>query len=345
VFDHLIFAGMGIMREDANCKPILAVTPNPVLDLGGTVNRLVADEKNYVHSETRFPGGNAINAARILRRLGSHVVAGGFLGGGVGDEIRELLEAEKVNHFFIPIEGSSRVGVTVTNLSSQHQTRLGFSGPTVSRGEYEKLLEMFRNLSRGTLVIIGGSFPLGMTEKSLSEIVAIVFEKHCECVVDVPGMILRQARFSTSYPLLIKPNLIEFQDFIGEKMGSRERVFDAALTLTHKIPLVCVSSIDGGAILVTPHGSWFGRIPDIEVKTSVGAGDSMVGAMCAILSKWKFATRHDPRFVDCLKTEGDMLLRWGLAASCATLIVHGTQLGSKEDILRFLPEIKVEKIH
>jgi 1-phosphofructokinase family hexose kinase len=332
------------MREEADCKPILAITPNPVLDLGGTVNRLVPDEKNYLHYETRFPGGNAVNAARILCRLGSHVVAGGFLGGGVGAEIRELLEAEKVNHFFIPVGGSSRVGVTVTNFSSLHQTRLSFSGPTVSHHEYEKLLEMIRNLSRGTLVVIGGSFPPGMKEDCLGEMVAIAFQKHCECVVDVPGTILKQAQFSTSFPLLIKPNLIEFKDFVGEELGSRDKVLDAALALTQKIPLVCVSSVDGGAILATPYGSWFGRIPDVDVKTSVGAGDSMVGAMCAVLSKWKFETRHDPRFADHLKTNGDMLLRWGLAASCATLIVQGTQLGSKEDILRFVPEIKIERI-
>jgi 1-phosphofructokinase family hexose kinase len=332
------------MRDDADHKPILAITPNPALDLGGTVNRLVPDEKNYVHAETRFPGGNAINAARVLRRLGSNVVASGFLGGGVGNEIRELLEAENVNHFFIPVEGSSRVCVTVTNPGSHHQTRLSFLGPTISRGEYEKLLELFRNLSRGTLVLIGGSFPPGLTADSLCELVTIAFQKRCECVVDVPGTILKQARFSSNYPLLIKPNLNEFQDFVGERIDSREKILDASVALTQKIPLVCVSSVDGGAILATPHGSWFGRIPEVEVQTSVGAGDSMVGAMCAVLSKWKFEMRNDPRFADHLKTEGDMLLRWGLAASCATLIVHGTQLGSEEDILRFIPEIKIERI-
>src|SRR5690242_15734995 len=70
---------------------IYTITPNPALDLGGVVDRLVPNEKSYVQDETRFPGGNAINAARIIKKLGQPVIASGFLGGGTGDEIEKLL--------------------------------------------------------------------------------------------------------------------------------------------------------------------------------------------------------------------------------------------------------------
>jgi fructose-1-phosphate kinase PfkB-like protein len=63
---------------------IYTVTPNPTLDLGGVVDQLTPNEKNYVHNETKSPGGNAINAARIMKRLGSQVMATGFIGGGIG---------------------------------------------------------------------------------------------------------------------------------------------------------------------------------------------------------------------------------------------------------------------
>ena len=32
---------------------IYMITPNPALDIGGTVDRLIADEKNYVFDEIR----------------------------------------------------------------------------------------------------------------------------------------------------------------------------------------------------------------------------------------------------------------------------------------------------
>ncbi len=325
-------------------KSIIAVTPNPALDLGGSVKRLIPDEKNYVHEETRFPGGNALNAARIIHRLGFPVEVSGFLGGGVGGEIRALVEAEGLRHEFIPIAGPSRISVTVSNLSSHHQTRLSFSGPTISKSEYESLLAYLRSISNGTLVILGGSLPPGVTAKHLQEMIAVLSEKNCECIVDVPGSILKEMQFSSAAPILIKPNLTEFQDLVGRDVTSLEAVVETARTLSDHIPFVCVSSVEGGAVLVSSHGAWFGRIPPVEVKTSVGAWDSMVGAMSTILSQWKFETRRDPNFQRLSKENGSELLRWGLAAACATLTVHGTELGSAEDIKRYLPKIEVQRI-
>jgi fructose-1-phosphate kinase PfkB-like protein len=37
-------------------KRILTVTPNPALDLGGVVEEIIPNEKNYVEQETRHPG-------------------------------------------------------------------------------------------------------------------------------------------------------------------------------------------------------------------------------------------------------------------------------------------------
>ena len=50
------------------------------------------------------PGGNGINSARILKRLGVDVVALGFLGGGPGGQIQDLLEQEEIRCQFSPFE-------------------------------------------------------------------------------------------------------------------------------------------------------------------------------------------------------------------------------------------------
>ena len=110
---------------------IYTVTPNPALDLGGVVDQIAPNEKNYVHGETRYPGGNAINVARVLTRLRVPVLATGFLGGSIGDEIRNLLDEEGVAHDFVSIQGHTRISITVSNLSNHQQTRFSFPGPTI----------------------------------------------------------------------------------------------------------------------------------------------------------------------------------------------------------------------
>ena len=48
---------------------IYTITPNPALDIGGSVEQLITDEKNYVFDEIRSAGGNGINAARVAHHL------------------------------------------------------------------------------------------------------------------------------------------------------------------------------------------------------------------------------------------------------------------------------------
>jgi len=94
-------------------KVVCTITPNPALDLSGIVDSIKPNEKNYIRNEQRYPGGNAINAARILKRLGVPVVASGFLGGSTGNEIFQLLKAEELKQHFIQIKESSRINITV----------------------------------------------------------------------------------------------------------------------------------------------------------------------------------------------------------------------------------------
>lgn len=82
-----------------------------------------------------------------------------------------------------------------------------------------------------------------------------------------------------------------------------------------------------GTLLVTREGSYFGRIPKTKIKSTVGAGDSMVGATMFQIFKGNFS--------------GADLLRWGLAGSTATLSQPGTTLGSKAEIHRFYKLVKV----
>ena len=309
-------------------KFVFAFTPSPALDLSGTVDRIKPNEKSYVYDEIRSPGGNAINAARILTRLKIPVIASGFLGGSTGEEIKHLLKKEGVKSSFIKIGGHSRICVTVSNKSDHKQTRLTFPGPHILKNEKQALVRFLQDQQSISFLIIGGSLPPGFGPDDATRIMKVAERKGIKCIVDSPGPVLR--KLIRSGPFFIKPNLDEFQELTGTQVKSIAAVRKAALPFLRRTPYICISSVEGGALLVTSEGCFWGRIPKVAIKSSVGAGDSMVGAMTAQFFKENPAA--------------DDVLRWGLAGAAATLEKPGTAFGTAERIFYLYTKTKVQKI-
>ena len=308
---------------------IYTVTFNPALDVGGTVEEIIPNEKSYVFDEIHHPGGNGINAAIIIHRLGSDVKATGFLGGTNGAEIKRLLDEEKLKSSFIKISGNTRMNITVSSRKTHKQTRLSFAGPKIKVDEFKKLCSFLNKIKKNDLVLIGGSLPPGITSQHIKKIVKDLKNKKILCIVDMPGKILSE--IISAKPYFIKPNLIEFQELVGKKVKSINTILPIVRQLNELVPLICVSSVDGGAILVTKDEAWFGKIPKVKILSTVGAGDSMVGAMAT-----KLAANKD--------VQVEELLRLGLAASCATLTNEGMVLGSKQMITKYLSRILIKRI-
>jgi fructose-1-phosphate kinase PfkB-like protein len=187
---------------------IYTITPNPVLDISGIVDKLVTDEKNYVRNEARFPGGNAINVARLLTRLGVPAIASGFLGQSVGKEIEDLLDDENVRHSFVAIADHTRISVTVSNSRTHQQTRLSFAGPKLKPLEIEQLKKRVAKLSSRSMLVLGGSFRPGFKISDAKYLIGAARKREIPIVVDVPGDLL--SKLDLSGVTLIKPNLIEF---------------------------------------------------------------------------------------------------------------------------------------
>lgn len=311
---------------------IITLTPNPALDVSGTVPKLIPNEKAYVSHEMRLPGGNGVNAARIAHRLGADVVATGFLGGSVGKEFAELLTLEKIPQHFIEIQGHTRSNVTISLEESHEQTRLSFPGPKIQKSEKEALM-YFLERSLPHLIVVGGSFPQGFSTGFLSQLIKHFHENDVPVFVDIPGKLLKDV--VDAKPVFIKPNLTEYQEMMGKKVSKIKDVLKLARTLSHLVPLQCISSVEGGALLVTPEHAWFGTIPKLKVQSTVGAGDSMVGAMAHVFVK--SSNKITPALCE-------RMLRTGLAASAATLSNKGLTMGTKASIRSFLPEIKITQL-
>lgn len=312
-----------------NKSHVVTFTPNPTLDLGGVVDNLIPNEKCYVYDQAKSPGGNAINAARILTRLGVPTVATGFLGGSIGEEIKSLLDAEGVKGKWIPIKGHTRLSVIVSNKHDHQQTRLSFPGPKISASEKSNLLKYIAKNRHLVGLLIGGSLPAGFSTADIAKIVKLTNKRGIRCVVDCPGKVLRDVY--KAKPFFIKPNLTEFQEMTGAKCESLSDVRKEAEKLLEHITYICVSSVEDGALLIGKDKAIYGRIPEgVVVKSTVGAGDSMIGGMAAQVFRGN-------------KDIGD-ILRWGLAAAAATLSHVGTAAGTTQEMKRLYQKTQVTAI-
>lgn len=305
------------------------ITFNPALDISGTVDKLIPDEKSYVRDEIHTPGGNGINAAIIAHRLGVKVTVGGFIGGNNGEEIKKLLDKLKLSHEFIHIAGKTRMNLTINNCDNHRQTRLSFPGPKITKSEKKVFKQSLMKLNKNDLVLFGGSLPPQLVPSDVAKWVKKLSRKKISCLVDMPGEILKEV--IKSKPFFIKPNLMEFQDLTGKKVSSLKSILPLVRKMNENVPLICVSSVEGGAILVSKESAWFGKIPKVKIRSTVGAGDSMVGAITA-------------KLLDDPKISVEELLRWALAAACATLTEKGMVLGHQKFILNYLPKIKMREL-
>lgn len=275
--------------------------------------------------------------ARNRHRHPTTAIAGGFLGGGVGKEVESLLTQEGVACDFIPIQGHTRIGVTVSSERTHLQTRLSFPGPRILPHEVQKLVRWVRSIAPPALILLGGSFPPHFTTEHVRKLMGIAHRAGIPFILDVPGKELKS--LISRKPLFIKPNLTEFQNLIEKKVSSLSAVLKKARQLTALVPWVCVSSVEGGALLVHQDHAWFGRIPRLRIRSTVGAGDSMVGAM-----SFQLWLQHLNPDVQVNERSGADLLRWGLAAAAATLMTPGTQLGGAPEISKFYKKLRVQQI-
>jgi 6-phosphofructokinase 2 len=82
-------------------------------------------------------------------------------------------------------------------------------------------------------------------------------------------------------------------------------------------------------MVISATEQWRARSIQVDVQTTIGAGDSFVGAMVWSMSR------------------GDNLLKafqYGLASGAAALLAHGTALCQASDVHHLLPQVVVEAI-
>jgi 6-phosphofructokinase 2 len=305
---------------------ILTITLNPALDVLTTIDKVNDTHKMRCGAVLKHPGGGGVNVARVLHRLGANCVAVYLAGGVTGEHHHQLMIAEKVRCHVIPIADETRESFSVHETSSGNDFRFVLPGPNISAAEYEALFDyVAQHMPKKFLVISGGLAP-GVPDNFYARLAGLAKQHGVRVVLDANGPVLAEALKVGVY--LFKPSLRELRDLTGQTLPDKETQVAAAQQLIKcgKAEIEAVSLGAEGAMVVSADQFWQARALKVDVQTTIGAGDSFVGAMVWSLGR------------------GDALLKsfqYGLASGAAALLAPGTSLSTAEKIHKLVVNISI----
>lgn len=296
---------------------IYTLTLSPSLDSATMTPQIYPEGKLRCSAPVFEPGGGGINVARAITHLGGKATAIFPAGGATGEHLVALLADEQVAVDTVDARDWTRQNLHVHVESSGEQYRFVMPGAKLSDDEFRQLEEKVLTIESGSLLVISGSLPPGVKTEKLTALVQAVLQRGIRCIVDSSGDALKAA-LEPGQLELVKPNQRELSALVNRELNQPDDVRTAAeeLVRTGKAHRVVVSLGPQGALAVDKTGCVQVVPPPMKSQSTVGAGDSMVGAMVLKLA------------------QGASLLemaRYGVAAGSAATINQGTRLCSLAD--------------
>jgi len=306
------FEGM----EDAM---ITTLTLNPAFDVHAVISAFLAGHENLAESVTRSIGGKGINISRALceNKISNTPVV--VIGRENAAEFLHGLEEAGLTCKTIICDGRIRENITV-HPADGPETRLSFKGFCCDASiltQAEQLIEP------GGIVTFTGSLPVGISVGEMEEFLLRLKAGGSRLVIDSKSVTLPMLR--RIKPWLIKPNTQEMEAYFG--VMNEEEIRKAAIGLHRDgIQHVMISLGEEGAILAAEGALYRARVPRIEVRSTIGAGDSAIAG-----------------FIACDATPPERL-RQAVAYGSAACLREGTNPPLYEDIQDLYHKVTVENI-
>lgn len=309
---------------------ILTLTLNPALDKTIYLDSLNLGKLNRSQKVIKDVGGKGINISQVVTKLGAQTVATGFLGGSTGEFIISQLRELGIAHDFIEVTEETRTNLKIIAKDSQQETEINEQGAKVNKAQLTALKKkLFTRLSAGDSLLLAGSLPPNIPADIYAELITSLEEKEVKTFLDTSGLALAEG--IKAKPFLVKPNLAELEGLIDTKLSTQEEIVAAAKELQENGPqIVVISRGSKGSLAITPAGKFIVTPPQVKAKSTIGAGDTLLGALALKLAAGNPFKKA---------------LRYATAASASTVTKPGTQLCTAAEIRELLPKVQLREIN
>ena len=307
---------------------ITTICLNPCFDKTVNVDRLYPGQVNRIRDARVDLGGKGINVAVVAKRLGLEVQCLGIMGENGSADLTAMMNREGLKHHFLTVPGHIRTNMKVYSLDGQGVTELNEPGTPLtvqSLAEFTDLAET--ETLDSDIIVLTGSLPPGCPEGTYRDLMTALNGK--KCILDTEGKELELAA-KGAHPFLIKPNLREMEATLGIELRTMRTIRDAALLFIRLgVQHAVVSMGAMGAMYISADKTLFAPALRVETKSTVGAGDAMIGGM--LLG---------------YEIEKDMAkaFRYGIAAGAASVMTEGTQLIVRSDFEMLLDQVRIQEV-
>jgi 1-phosphofructokinase len=318
-----------------NLGMIVTLTLNPALDKTARVDVMRANGLNRLRDIRVDAGGKGVNVSAVIRALGGDSIAAGFAGGAAGDELLARIAAAGINADFVRIASATRTNLKVL-AGDGALTELNEPGPEIAPEEWRLLEAKLLGFAKaGTMFVLSGSLPRGLPADTYRRLCTALRAAGAAVFLDADGRALKLALDAPpeAVPDYLKPNRYELLQYFGVPgggdLGDGELAAYCGRLLSRGIKLAALSLGAAGALFVNKDGIWRAPPLPVPVKSTVGAGDSMVAALAYGLERGLAAE-------DCFAL--------AMAASAGAVTTEGTRAPEKTAVDRLLKEVVLRRM-
>ncbi len=306
---------------------IYCVYLNPTIDKTLYLDRLCVGGTNRPNRIVINGAGKAINVAVVLSELNVRAKVIGIVN-QTDREIKERLQNAGIAYDFLELPGQTRVNTKIFDEEMSIITELNESGSEISPENIGRIVrKIIEGLAEGDIAVLTGSIPAGCGKQVYADLIAALNKKKVKCVLDADGEAL--LRGVEEKPYMIKPNIEEMSALLGYRVGEeKEELIEAGRMLLEKgISVVGISLGAKGAVLMDKEKVLFAQAEKVKVKSTVGAGDSMVAGMISRFDK-----------------DLEAMLRAGVAAATGSVTQEGTNLCTAELFSKYYSGIQINNL-
>lgn len=308
---------------------IYTLTLNPAIDKTVEIADLTLGGVNRITSLRTDAGGKGINVSKVLKTLGGESVAMGIVGGGGGEMIDAYLKDLGIATDFVKVDAETRVNLKIIDTEQKVNTDINEPGTAVTGDTMDSVFKKLDNaLKPGDITVLAGSVPKGAPVDIYAKLVRLCNAHESMTVLDVDGALLSEG--IKAKPYLIKPNIDELKRISGKPLDSlRDVTAYVKEIINGGIPKVVVSLGGDGALFCDKDAIYHAHGLKVPVRSTVGAGDSMVAAICYSLANG----------YDISKT-----ITLAVATSAANVTQSGTQAAEYSLIESLMKQVSWEKL-
>ncbi|HHU53230.1 MAG TPA: 1-phosphofructokinase [Clostridiaceae bacterium] len=308
---------------------IYTVTLNPSFDQTIVCEKFQINALNRAIDTRQDIGGKGINVSKMIEVLGGSSRVFGLLPeNGSTEFINSMREFNLADYFVIVPHKRIRTNLKIVDQSLDSLTEINQTGPEVPLQYLEIMVEkMLDQVSPGDIMVLSGSIPQNFPPDTYQQLINVFNQRKCKIILDADGKNLQSCLSGKEKPYFIKPNLLELEQLTGKQLNTIAEIDQATEPLLNRgVRHILVSLGAKGAFYTSAEQKYLLDSIDIEVKSPVGAGDSMVAAFAFGLQT---------------KQSIEETLRFAIAAATAMVNTAGTSTPDYSKIVNLLSRVNL----